>query len=659
MQFEDKFYSGIVVDNNDEFRRGRVKIRVDGVHDNFSDDTLPWAEVIYPSMFGLFGGTGSFAVLQKGTGVWVKFDSDFWHPIVLGVMVGGTEEHTDFFDSKPPFEKRKGSSDVSTEAIPKENVFQTSGSHLKHKVKGIDKEIHQGKYLTSSVIETPSGHKIMFDDSLGSNEITITHSTGHSTIKFDRFGGITIAADNINFDAFENITFRARTGHIDLSAKDQITVNSEKDISFKSQGNFGVLSDKKIEMSSKDSNVLQSQDGDFLIHANKGCFKAECKKELNILASGGGLIEAKDKLVAQCNNGSLELGNSAVLASRTGDVSIHGNSCNVNTRLDVNGMSCLNGLTMCSNFMMAKDFVNSYSAGSVTSSLNESLNETGKEFVSELKTDFNRLKSIENTEERKTEFEAVQKKVNEFNGFLYNKTKEIKKSLLNDFVKEHIDSFGGIDESEIEFLTESINGPITVEPRNPNGEAKTKPKNNCKCDWTSPDSWFEIDEIHWPQWEDFENMLTFNITWPDLTKLLPMVPKVSLSAVVGVIAKIVAKKVIKLMSVFRRMIMKFLRPILDMINSIIGIINQIPPKITINLDFANMIKVPLFEFPSLPDGGAVPNWCNVNQCSCSCCQDKVNEFVSKTEDKAKEFFGDNDNVTEKVLPNPNGVEKTV
>lgn len=656
MQFEDKFFPAIVVDNDDEFRRGRVKIRVDGIHDNFSDDTLPWAEVIYPAMFGLFGGTGSFAVLQKGTAVWVKFDSDYWHPIVLGVMLGGKEEHTDLFNCTPPFEKRKGSSDVSTEAIPKENIFQTSGSHLKNTVKGIDTEIHEGKYLTSSIIETPSGHKIMFDDSDGSKEITITHSSGLSTIKFDRFGGITIEGNNLTFDAFENITFRARTGHIDFSAKDQITVNSEKDISFKAKKNFGVLSGEKTEISSKNALVLQSQEKDILIHSNNGCLKAECKKELNLSAQGGGLIEAKEKLVAQCNSGSLELGQGAVLASRSGDVSIHGNSCNINTRLDVNGISALNGLTMCSNFMMAKDFVNSYSAGTVTSSLNESFNEEGKNFVSEVNSDFKRIKNIENTEERFKEYTKVKEKIKNFNGSLYKKTKEIKKSLLNDFLKEHTETFGHVNPEDIQFLTEAVN-PISIKPRTPNGESKEKQKNHCKCDWTDPSSWFEIDEIHWPQWEDFENMLSFNITWPDLTKMLPMVPKVSLSAVVGIVSKIVAKKVIKLMSAFRSMIMKFLRPIIDMINGVIGIINEIPPKIDINLDFANIIKTPLFEFPELPSGGGVPNWCSVNQCTCSCCEDKVNKFLDDIESKAKEFFGENDNITEKILPSPNGSKK--
>lgn len=43
--YQNKDFTGIVVDNNDPEKNERVKMRIKGVHDDISDDDLPWVSV--------------------------------------------------------------------------------------------------------------------------------------------------------------------------------------------------------------------------------------------------------------------------------------------------------------------------------------------------------------------------------------------------------------------------------------------------------------------------------------------------------------------------------------------------------------------------------------------------------------------------------------
>lgn len=68
---ETKFigkYRAVVVDNEDEFQAGRVKIRVYGIHDNVVDEALPWAIRQDPLM------GNSIIIPDVDTEVWVFFE---------------------------------------------------------------------------------------------------------------------------------------------------------------------------------------------------------------------------------------------------------------------------------------------------------------------------------------------------------------------------------------------------------------------------------------------------------------------------------------------------------------------------------------------------------------------------------------------------------
>ena len=85
---------GIVTDNNDPLKLGRLKIRIQAAYGSQPVENLPWA---WPC-FG-YGGTAgacSYNIPEKGAGVWVIFQDkdgqpDTTYPVWLGVWQAQNE----------------------------------------------------------------------------------------------------------------------------------------------------------------------------------------------------------------------------------------------------------------------------------------------------------------------------------------------------------------------------------------------------------------------------------------------------------------------------------------------------------------------------------------------------------------------------------------
>lgn len=77
-------YRGEVVDSDDPLRAGRVRVRVFGVFDDFSTDTIPWALYCDAFMNGQ-SGFGGFWVPDIGSHVFVMFEAgDPDQPVYIG-----------------------------------------------------------------------------------------------------------------------------------------------------------------------------------------------------------------------------------------------------------------------------------------------------------------------------------------------------------------------------------------------------------------------------------------------------------------------------------------------------------------------------------------------------------------------------------------------
>ncbi len=68
-----RWFIGIVVNNKDPLKLGRVKVRIRGIHSpsvaQTSTNDLPWAQVIVPSTEGGISGIGKMPQLQQGSQV--------------------------------------------------------------------------------------------------------------------------------------------------------------------------------------------------------------------------------------------------------------------------------------------------------------------------------------------------------------------------------------------------------------------------------------------------------------------------------------------------------------------------------------------------------------------------------------------------------------
>ena len=196
----NRFFRGVVEDANDPEKLGRVKVRILGVHsDNFlfvTTDSLPWAEVLVPNIFrNQMSGIGISSVPLEGSWVWVFFDNNDWNkPIVIGTTTGISKEPSlglAFSDRnmKYPLIERLNESDINR--LARGEKFALTSISLKRKLKKEfvipcvqsywsepDETSSKAEYPHNTVIETPSGNILEYDDTPGNSRISYFHSSG-------------------------------------------------------------------------------------------------------------------------------------------------------------------------------------------------------------------------------------------------------------------------------------------------------------------------------------------------------------------------------------------------------------------------------------------------------------------------------------------------
>ena len=209
------FYRGVVVENNDPKKAGRIKVNVFGVFDNIPVDNIPWAIMADPFMGGL-GDNGSSFIPEIDSHVFVFFEN-------------GDHEEPVYFAGAPAI--KDGEPDLPLESR------------------------EEGEYPHNKVFKTKRGSYIEFDDTEDAVRIKIHHPSGTNR-EIDNDGNVieTIVGDEtVNFDGdrtesiegdFSNDTsgdINVSSGGgttIDVGADGTITVNG--DMTIDANGNINI-----------------------------------------------------------------------------------------------------------------------------------------------------------------------------------------------------------------------------------------------------------------------------------------------------------------------------------------------------------------------------------------------------------------------------------
>lgn len=663
-------YKAIVVNNNDPERRGRVQIGVVGLDDfnklnNSKSDKskyeeelkkFPWAEVIQGTFLGISGGTGAFSTLQVNTSVWVIND-DFNKPLVFGVAVGGKEgRNTDYYDNiELAYEGAQDHPDVPTENIPyhKDNTY---GVNLE--ATNTTSNIYEDKYLSTSVIKTPAGHIIELDDTRNTRAIRIIHSNKQSCITLNEDSSIDIKADIIRFNAVEDMHFFSGR-NMSFQVKGSMYLNVEDSISTKCQeitNNVGwrIMNDIKGEKAKQyqksEGGVYNNiQNGSDVTYIENGCFGVNASSGINITCEDSVNITSNKEAIMQAQKGSVVCGLSGTAVNASdGKTVINGNKCILNTDTDVRGGVNSTGVIQTSQYLLGLDMYTCIPMNAGVSALNESVKDDmniqdyGETETREINNEYKYIQNMktddsESQKLQREKFENLKKRFEVFNTLVKNKQQQVKKAIIQDYVQSQ-SQFRDVSPDEIQMLNESVNG-LSIIPRSPNGKKLFEEQSKCSCNWLDPSNWFNIDLPTFPDWDDFKNCFEFKITWPNLSDLFPNIPKISFQSIINTVMSIAMMPIIKLISIMKSFIMQALSPIISLLNKITSIINMIPPKITLNLDFNALFPKPLFSFPELPSNVGLNNiCCTLNQCNCSDCGDKIDEYTNKVNEKAKDLY---------------------
>lgn len=220
------FYRGVVEDNNDPLKAGRVRVRIHGIHtpkvikdelEGIPTNELPWAEPCMPIQEGSISGFGQWSVPLQGSHVMLFFEnSNPTQPRYFASMPGipeskesyknnnrETSKRSDGFkdpDGKYPLNTRLGEPDVhrlarevtdDTLVITKNNQRDLSVSTALGGEWNEPVSPYNAKYPHNYVMATHGGLVIEMDSTPNAKRMHLYHPT-NTFIEIDNDGNMVI-----------------------------------------------------------------------------------------------------------------------------------------------------------------------------------------------------------------------------------------------------------------------------------------------------------------------------------------------------------------------------------------------------------------------------------------------------------------------------------
>src|SRR6056300_1498729 len=205
-----RWFIGTVTTINDPLQLGRIKARVDGIHDDTTlipDSSLPWAQCLVPITQGGTNEYGNNLGIQVGARVFGVFldGANSQMPMVIGTL--------------PKFETGSASG-MSTNrlATGTDTITKTPDT-----VTGEPASPYNAQYPYNYVYQTPRGHVVEIDDTPDAERIHIYHKSG-TFIEMHPNGDVVTQHKN----GFKTVTGNDKihvTGNLNIVADGDITID--------------------------------------------------------------------------------------------------------------------------------------------------------------------------------------------------------------------------------------------------------------------------------------------------------------------------------------------------------------------------------------------------------------------------------------------------
>ena len=302
-------YRGVVEQNNDPLKAGRVRVRIYGIHsasklqkegkDGIPTEHLPWAEPAGP-IFGGNSKTGIFGVPNNGAHVFLFFENaEITQPRYFATALG-----IPYSGKKQP--KGVGFGDPD-EVYPTDKTL-------------FEPDYSVGDQLTDPTklmyIGSQAGHQIVLDSTDGNENIVIKHGKHGTTISINSRGDVVIHTEkdlyesgaNKNVTIEENYSTTVLNDYSIKSKDSKETVTGNKDTNVMGTQSETIqqtltVSTKKTEFNASDE-IIIGAGGKITVAAGDECLVKSSDKDIVLYAQ---MMNIKMKALMKISSQSLQL----------------------------------------------------------------------------------------------------------------------------------------------------------------------------------------------------------------------------------------------------------------------------------------------------------------------------------------------------------------
>lgn len=282
----DHLYAGVVEDNNDPLKRGRVKARIFGVHSpdlgELPTEDLMWLPVMTPTTSPSISGIGSNPYLLNGSNViLIPVDEEKQQFIIIGTLPTyspelGHDTTQGFCDPNEVWPRENDTNDLNKRCVDGVNPADVNRDHLLEFDPG---PYFHPEYPNNRVLETDSGHTWELDDTPGAERVELRHNSGtgyeyqadgsrrHHVIMNNYeavLGDHTIEVNGqVHIICKKNVQLSV-AGNLDASITGQLTANVGSDAIVSIEGILDIDADHKINIKSGKNIFINSQENIYL-----------------------------------------------------------------------------------------------------------------------------------------------------------------------------------------------------------------------------------------------------------------------------------------------------------------------------------------------------------------------------------------------------------